>query len=111
MQVLNRKLPLFCVEQTKGGHVGTKGPMRSRLFRDLNIDVIFFSRKLYQLFIFSRSVLNEYSIYSICWELTCDGLVSHPGGVKDSYSLNTTEIGDKRRLHGPLDSERTKVFS
>ena len=22
---------------------------------------------------------------SICWELTCDGLVSHPGGVKDSH--------------------------
>ena len=33
-----------------------------------------------------------------------DELVSHPGGVKDSHPLNTTEIGDKRRLHGPLGS-------
>ena len=39
---------------------------------------------------------------SICWELTCDRLVSHPGGVKDSHPLNTTEIGDKRRLRGHL---------
>ena len=39
---------------------------------------------------------------SICWELTCDGLVSCPGGVKDSHPLNTTETGDKRHLHGPL---------
>ena len=35
---------------------------------------------------------------SVCWELTCDVLVSHPGGVKDSHLLNTTEIRDKRRL-------------
>ena len=35
---------------------------------------------------------------SICWELTCDGLVSHPRGVKDSHLLNTTETGDKYRL-------------
>ena len=34
----------------------------------------------------------------------CDGLVSHPGGAKDYYPLNTTEIGDKRRFHGPLGS-------
>ena len=36
----------------------------------------------------------------VCWELTCDGLVSRPGKVKDSYPLNTAETGDKRRLHG-----------
>ena len=29
-------------------------------------------------------------------------MVSHPGGVKDSYPLKTTEIGDKSRLHGSL---------
>ena len=28
---------------------------------------------------------------SVCWELTCNGLVSRPGGVKDSHSLNTTK--------------------
>ena len=38
---------------------------------------------------------------SVCWELTCDGLVCYPGGVKDSHPLNTTETGYKRRLHGP----------
>ena len=36
---------------------------------------------------------------SVCWELTCNGLVSRPGGVKDSYPLNNTETGDKRRPH------------
>ena len=30
--------------------------------------------------------------------------MSRPGGVKDSHPLNTTETGDKRRLHGPLGS-------
>ena len=30
---------------------------------------------------------------SIFWELTCNGLVSHPGGDKDSYLLNTNETG------------------
>ena len=39
---------------------------------------------------------------SICWELIYDGLVSRPGGVKDSRLLKTTETGDKHRLHGPL---------
>ena len=34
-----------------------------------------------------------------CWELTCDGLVSHPGEVKDSHPFNTTETEDKRLLH------------
>ena len=32
---------------------------------------------------------------SVCWELTCDKLVSRPGGVKESHSLNTTETGDE----------------
>ena len=40
----------------------------------------------------------------VCWELTCDGLVSHPGKVKDTHPLHTTETGDKRRLHGLLCS-------
>ena len=35
---------------------------------------------------------------SVCWELTCNGLVSRPGGVKDPHPLNTTVTGDKRRL-------------
>ena len=39
---------------------------------------------------------------SVCLEVTCDGLVSRPGGVKDSHPLNTTETKDKRRLHEPL---------
>ena len=55
---------------------------------------------------------------SVCWELTSDGLVSRPGGVKDSNPLNTTESGDKRRLHGPrtrlvkdlVVTERTSTF-
>ena len=34
----------------------------------------------------------------IYWELTCDGLVSLPGGVKDSHPLNITETGDERQL-------------
>ena len=33
---------------------------------------------------------------SVCWDLTCDGLVSHPGEVEDSRPLNTTETGDMR---------------
>ena len=32
---------------------------------------------------------------SFGWELTCNGLVSHTGEVKDSHSVNTTETGDK----------------
>ena len=43
---------------------------------------------------------------SICWELTCDGVVSHSGGVKDSHPLNTTETRDKYWLHGPLGLKR-----
>ena len=39
-----------------------------------------------------------------CWEVTCDGLVSHPWGVEillvASYSAPETE--DKCRPHGPL---------
>ena len=44
---------------------------------------------------------------SICWELTCDGLVSRPGGVKDSHPLiNIAETGDERRLQKPLSSSK-----
>ena len=28
---------------------------------------------------------------NVCWELICNGLVSHPGGVKDCHPLNTAE--------------------
>ena len=35
---------------------------------------------------------------SVYWKLTCDGLVSRPGGVKNSHPLNTTETGYERRL-------------
>ena len=38
---------------------------------------------------------------SICWELTWNGLMSHPGGVKDSHPLKTTETGNKHLLHRP----------
>ena len=37
---------------------------------------------------------------SIFWALTCGGLVSRSGGVKDSHPLNITETEVKRRLHG-----------
>ena len=37
-------------------------------------------------------------VTAICWELTCNGLVYHPGGAKDSYPLIITETGDKNRL-------------
>ena len=29
---------------------------------------------------------------SICWELTCNRLVSHPEGIKDSHPLNTRYV-------------------
>lgn len=35
------------------------------------------------------------------WGLTCDGLVSHIGGVNDSHPLSTTETGDKHRPYAP----------
>ena len=35
---------------------------------------------------FHLSGVGQMSI-SICWELTCDGLVSSPDGVKHSYPL------------------------
>ena len=39
---------------------------------------------------------------SICWELTCDGLVSHPGGVKDSHPITlTTETGETKTVPTP----------
>ena len=47
---------------------------------------------------------------NICWELTCDGLVSRLGGIKDSHPLNTTKTGDKRRLHGPLVKDLALAF-
>lgn len=31
------------------------------------------------------------------WELTCDGLVSHPGYVNYSHSLSTTETRGRRQ--------------
>ena len=47
---------------------------------------------------------------SVCWELIYDGLVSRPGGVKDSHPLTSTETGDKRRLHGrPLGLEKNST--
>ena len=39
---------------------------------------------------------------NICWELTCDGLVSHPGEVKDSHPLNTTETNSRTGLRKEL---------
>ena len=47
---------------------------------------------------------SNFTRTSFWWELTCDGLVYHPEGVKDSHPFNTRETGDKRRHHGPLGS-------
>ena len=55
------------------------------------------------------SILLKLVNTCVCWELTCDGLMSRPGGVKDSHPLNTTETGDERRLHGPLGSQRIQL--
>ena len=41
---------------------------------------------------------------SVCWELTWDGLASHPGEVRDSHLLNNTETRNKYQLHEPLSS-------
>ena len=73
-----------------------QGPgFKSRLCRVLNICVTFFSAKV-------DSAFHPYGVgkmsTSFCWGLTCDGLVSRPGGVNDSHPLNTTETGDKHRL-------------
>lgn len=38
---------------------------------------------------------------SLCWGLTCDRLVSHPGGINDSHPLSTTITGEKRRPYAP----------
>ena len=46
---------------------------------------------------------KEFNKVAIFNNLTCNGLVFHPGGVKD-FTKNTTETRDKRRLHGPLGS-------
>ena len=51
-----------------------------------------------------------YTSTSVCRELTCNGLVSHPGGVKESYPLNTTETGDKHRSRS-MDNLFCKGFS
>ena len=45
---------------------------------------------------------------SVWWELTCDGLVSHPGGVKDPHLLNTTETGESA---GSMCYQARKGFS
>ena len=50
------------------------------------------------------------NIFCDGWELNCGGLVSHPGGIKDSHPLNTTETGDKRRLHQRLGSGKGFSF-
>ena len=63
--------------------------------RVLNICVTFFSAKVV-------SAFHPYGVgkmsTSFCWGLTCDGLVSRPGGVNDSHPLNTTETRDKHLL-------------
>ena len=49
---------------------------------------------------------------STCWELTCDGLVSRKGGVKDSHPLNTAETRDKcRRLLARKEESLAYSFS
>ena len=69
--------------------------LNSRPCRVLNICVTFFSAKV-------DSAFHPYGVgrmsTSFCWGLTCDGLVSRPGGVNDSHPLNTTETGDKCQL-------------
>ena len=40
---------------------------------------------------------------SVCWELTCDGLMSRPGRVKDFHPLNTMKTGDRNRLGSEKD--------
>lgn len=42
---------------------------------------------------------------SLCWGLTCDRLVSHPGGLDDLHLLCIKDNGNKRlmRLHGTKD--------
>ena len=65
----------------------------------------------------------------ICWGLTCNGLVSCPGGVTDSHLLGTNlqwisvlsrgchrltsaiKIEDKRRPYEPLGSGMDLAFS
>ena len=47
---------------------------------------------------------------SICKELFCDGLVSHPGGVSDSHLFNTTETRDTVSF-GSVDRLARKGYS
>ena len=64
------------------------------LCRDLNFCVTFFLPKLLTVTHCSKvNGINEYQ-HLLEADLTCDGLVSHPGGVKDSHPLNTTETRD-----------------
>ena len=46
----------------------------------------------------------------ICWGLTCHGLVSCPGEVKDSLPLNIAETGDKSRCYEPFGSAKDLVL-
>ena len=47
---------------------------------------------------------------SFCWGLTCDGLMSCPGGVIDSQPLDTTETRDKHRPYESLGSGKDLVI-
>lgn len=38
---------------------------------------------------------------TVSWELTCDGLVFHSGGVDDSHLLSTLETGYKHQPYAP----------
>ena len=67
-----------------------QGPrFKSRLCRVLNICVTFFSAKV-------DSAFHPYGVdkmsTSFYWGLTCDKLVSRPGGVSNSHLLQKSEI-------------------
>ena len=70
--------------------------LATKTFYNFIFRVLFFF--LYVLMIFGfKKILSLFWGTKMSWELTCDGLVSHAGGVKDSHPLNITETGDKRR--------------
>ena len=73
----------------------TRSPVRSWLCWDLNIfcNLLFHLSQLSFLPFRGRQMST-----SVCWELTCDGLVSRPGVVKDNHPLNTTETENKHQL-------------
>lgn len=52
-------------------------------------------------FICIVSVLPAAIGTGLYWELTYDGVVSHPGRVNDSHMLCKTESGDKHLLYAP----------